>query len=48
MIDIEYRFSPTDNDGKITSRNNWSSGKEVTYLCDELERLSSAATAGPE
>ncbi|MEJ1931698.1 RHS repeat-associated core domain-containing protein, partial [Nostoc sp. NIES-2111] len=30
--------------GKITQQKNWVSGEEVTYLYDELERLSSAAT----
>jgi RHS repeat-associated protein len=48
QIDIEYRFSATANDGKITSQRNWISGEEVSYLYDELERLSSATTTGPE
>lgn len=43
-IDLEYRFRATQNDGKITQQKNWVSGEEVTYLYDELERLSSAAT----
>jgi RHS repeat-associated protein len=43
-IDLEYRFSATQNDGKITQQKNWVSGEEVTYLYDELERLGSAAT----
>jgi RHS repeat-associated protein len=47
-LNIEYRFSATQNDGKITQQKNWVSGEEVTYQYDELERLSSAATTGPE
>lgn len=43
-VDLEYRYSATQNDGKITQQKNWASGEEVTYLYDELERLSSAAT----
>jgi RHS repeat-associated protein len=43
-VDLEYRFSATQNDGKITQQKNWVSGEEVSYLYDELERLSSAAT----
>jgi RHS repeat-associated protein len=47
-LNIEYRFSATQNDGKITQQKNWVSGEEVTYQYDELERLSSASTTGPE
>lgn len=48
-IDIEYRFSATANDGKITSQKNWRTGEDVTYQYDQLERLISASTtAGPQ
>jgi RHS repeat-associated protein len=43
-IDLEYRFSATQNDGKVTQQKDWVSGEEVSYQYDELERLSSAAT----
>jgi len=47
LIDVEYRFSATANDGKIVSQKNWLSGEDVTYQYDELERLiSDATTAG--
>ncbi len=44
LIDVEYRFSATANDGKILSQKNWLSGEDVTYQYDELERLISAST----
>jgi len=44
LIDVEYRFSATANDGKIVSQKNWLSGEDVTYQYDELERLISAST----
>jgi len=44
LIDVEYRFSATVNDGKILSQKNWLSGEDVTYQYDELERLISAST----
>jgi YD repeat-containing protein len=47
-IDLEYSFSATQNDGKITSQKNWVSGEEVTYAYDSLERLISAVTTGPQ
>jgi len=45
---VEYRFSPTANDGRITQRKDWVSGEEVSYLYDQLGRLTSAVTTGPE
>ncbi|MGH9632261.1 MAG: RHS repeat-associated core domain-containing protein [Bryobacteraceae bacterium] len=47
-VDLEYRYSATQNDGRITQEKNWVSGEEVTYQYDELQRLVSAATTGPE
>ena len=46
--DLEYRFSTTANDGKITQSKNWISGEEVTYQYESLQRLASATTTGPE
>lgn len=47
-IDLEYTFSASQNDGKITSQKNWVSGEEVAYQYDSLERLISAVTTGPQ
>jgi YD repeat-containing protein len=47
-VDLEYRFSPTANDGRITQRKDWVTGEEVNYGYDSLGRLSSAVTTGPE
>ncbi|MBL8232217.1 MAG: hypothetical protein JNL98_27225 [Bryobacterales bacterium] len=48
VMDLEYRFSPTQNNGQITQMKNYLSGEEVTYGYDELKRLVSAVTTGPE
>ena len=48
QVDIEYRFSATQNDGRITHRKDWISGEEVAYLYDTLGRMTSASTTGPE
>ncbi|MDO8941627.1 MAG: RHS repeat-associated core domain-containing protein, partial [Desulfobacterales bacterium] len=45
---IEYRYSVTANDGRITHRKDWVSGEEVAYQYDALGRLASAVTTGPE
>ena len=47
VIDHEYRFSATQNDGRITQRKDWVSGEEITYQYDSLNRLISAQTTGP-
>jgi RHS repeat-associated protein len=46
--DFEYRFSATQNNGKITQMKDWVTGEEVTYAYDALNRLASAVTTGPE
>lgn len=45
---IEYRYSTTGNDGRITSRKDNISGEEVSYTYDQRGRLIAAATTGPE
>ncbi|HEY3444428.1 MAG TPA: RHS repeat-associated core domain-containing protein [Paludibaculum sp.] len=45
---IEYRYSTTANDGRITHRKDWVSGEEVAYQYDALGRLSSAETPGDQ
>ena len=47
-MDHEYRFSSTQNDGRITQRKDWVSGEEITYQYDSLNRLISAQTTGPQ
>ncbi|QOY91374.1 RHS repeat-associated core domain-containing protein [Paludibaculum fermentans] len=46
--DIEYRFSTTANDGRLTQKKNWVSGEEENYTYDSLGRLATAYTTGPE
>jgi len=48
VLDQEYRFSDTQNDGRITQRKDWISGEEVGYQYDSLNRLISAVTTGPQ
>ena len=48
VMDHEYRFSATQNDGRITQRKDWVSGEEITYQYDSLNRLISAQTTGPD
>jgi len=47
-VDLEYRFSATQNNGQITQFKDWMTGEEVTYAYDSLSRLISASTTGPE
>jgi YD repeat-containing protein len=45
----QYSFSPTANNGQITSSTDFSvvsTGEQVTYLYDELNRLTKADSAG--
>jgi YD repeat-containing protein len=42
QMDLEYRYSATQNDGNITSMKNNINGEEVNYSYDALNRLSSA------
>jgi RHS repeat-associated protein len=48
VVDLEYRFSGTQNNGRVTSVKDWVSGEEVTYQYDALQRLSHAETVGPQ
>ena len=48
VIDFEYTFSATQNNGRITKMKDWISGEEVNYQYDALNRLISAVTTGPE
>src|SRR5262249_30078604 len=44
-MDLQYRYSATQNNGKITSQYDAISGEEVTYAYDSLNRLASAQTS---
>jgi YD repeat-containing protein len=44
VFDVEYRFSATQNNGRITSMKDWITGEDVTYQYDSLQRLISAST----
>ena len=48
VMDLEYRYSATLNNGQITSIENYLTGEEVNYTYDSLKRLVSAVTTGPE
>ncbi len=47
-LDLEYRFSATQNNGRITQMKDYVSGEEVSYAYDSLNRLISAVTTGPQ
>ena len=47
-MDMEYHYSATQNNGKITQAKDWGTGQEVTYTYDSLQRVIAAATTGPE
>jgi len=44
----EYRYNATCNDGRLWQRKDYVTGEEVEYQYDQLGRLTSAATTGPE
>ena len=48
QMDLDYRYSPTQNNGRITQMKDYVSGEEVSYAYDSLNRLISAVTTGPE
>ena len=45
-INKTYRYSATQNNGKITSETDVLSGEQVVYTYDSLNRLATAQTAG--
>ncbi|MBL8235400.1 MAG: hypothetical protein JNL98_43295, partial [Bryobacterales bacterium] len=48
LMDLEYKFSLSANNGQATAMKNWISGEEVQYTYDSLKRLIKADTVGPE
>ena len=47
-MDMEYTFSGTNNNGKITKQNDWINNEEVNYTYDDLQRMITASTTGPQ
>ena len=44
VMDMEYTFHATQNNGRITKQKDYISGEEVNYTYDSLNRLLTAAT----
>lgn len=44
-LNIQYSYSATQNNGKITSETDVVSGEQVTYTYDSLNRLASATSS---
>jgi RHS repeat-associated protein len=44
-VSIQYGYSATQNNGKITSQTDTVSGEQITYTYDALNRLASAVTS---
>jgi len=42
VMDMNYNFSGTQNDGRIVSMTNGVSGETITYAYDSLQRLTAA------
>ena len=45
-LNVQYSYSATQNNGKITSQQDLLSGEQVTYTYDSLNRLASATGSG--
>ena len=43
-LNRQYAYSPTQNNGKITSQTDVLSGEQIVYTYDALNRLASAET----
>jgi len=44
VLDIQYVYSATNDNGKISSQTDVLSGEEITYAYDALNRLTTAVT----
>ena len=44
-LNVQYAYSATQNNGKITSETDVVSGEQVTYTYDSLNRLASATSS---
>jgi RHS repeat-associated protein len=45
LMDMQYNYSSTQNNGRIVSSNDYVTGENVTYGYDALNRLTSASAA---
>jgi len=45
QMDMEYRYTAGQNNGRIAQSMDWVSGEQVNYTYDSLKRLTGAATA---
>ena len=43
LMNMQYNYSPTLNNGRITSSNDYVTGENVTYTYDALNRLAGAS-----
>jgi hypothetical protein len=48
LLNLEYRYTAGQNNGRITQMKDWLSGEQVSYGYDSLNRLIQAVTDGPE
>jgi RHS repeat-associated protein len=48
LMDMQYTYSATQNNGEITQSQDFVTGEQVTFQYDCLQRLTSAATSGPQ
>jgi len=48
QVSLTYNYSPTQNNGQITSQQDAISGVTVSYSYDSLGQLTAASTAGPD
>jgi hypothetical protein len=48
QTDVEYRYSPTTNNGRIVQMKDWVTGEEVNHQSDSLQRLIKSETTGTE
>ena len=48
MMDMEYRFSGSQNNGRIAQSMDWVSNQEVNYTYDALNRLALAETTAAQ
>jgi YD repeat-containing protein len=45
-MNMQYNYSPNQNNGRIISSNDSVTGENVTYTYDALNRLSTATASG--
>ena len=48
QVNLEYRYSSSQNNGQIYQSKDWISGQEANYTYDALGQLTAASTTGPD